>query len=127
MTDNRAQSTSKTDGLNMLEHLLAGGVMLSTQLPSASNWSAEKRLAGAVLMAALVEIRDRHDDPAYRRRVSQDLEWIHSDEVEWPFSFVRLCQLFALDPAWVREVVERWRQTAQSSVKRQSTKYCHAA
>jgi hypothetical protein len=127
MTHNPSPSTSKTDGLGTLEHLLCGGEMLSTQLPSASDWSAEKRLAGAVLMAALVEIRDRHGDPAYRRRVSQDLEWIDSDDVEWPFSFVRLCELFALDPTWVREVVARWCQTAPARVKCQSTKYCHAA
>jgi len=127
MMDKGSHSTSKNDGLTMLEHLLSGGEMLSTQLPSASAWSAEKRLAGAVLMAALVEIRDRHADPAYRRRVSQDLEWIHSDDVEWPFSFVCLCQLFTLDPTWVREVVSRWRQTAGARAKRQSTKYCHAA
>ena len=127
MTHNGSPSAPKTDGLTMLEHLLSGGEILSTQLPSASQWSAEKRLAGAVLMAALVEIRDRHADPAYRRRVSQDLEWIASDDVEWPFSFVRLCQLFALDPTWVREVVARWRQAAPASAKRQSTKYCHAA
>jgi hypothetical protein len=127
MSDNRSQSTAETRGLAVLDHLLACGGMLSTQLPSASDWSAEKRLAGAVLMAALVEVRDRHAHPAYRRRVAQDMEWIQSDDVDWPFSFVRLCQLFELDPAWVRGVVARWRQAPHSAPHRQSTKYCHAA
>lgn len=125
--DNGSPSTSKTEEFATLEHLFAGGEMLSTQLPSASDWSAEKRLAGAVLMAALVEVRDRHADPVYRRRVAQDLEWIQSDDIEWPFSFVRLCQLFALDPVWVRAVVTRWCQAPHAGPKRQSTKYCHAA
>jgi hypothetical protein len=124
---NNGSPSTRTEGLTMLEHMLAGGEMLSTQLPSVSDWSAEKRLAGAVLMAALVEIRDRHSDPSYRRRVAQDMEWIQSDDVEWPFSFVRLCQLFGLDPVWVREIVARWRQAPHSAPRRQSTKYCHAA
>ena len=127
MMDNQSQRPSQADGHVTLEHLLAGGEMLSSQLPSASDWSAEKRLAGAVLMAALVEVRDRHADPAYHRRVKQDLEWIQSEDVEWPFSFVRLCQLFGLDPQWVRQVVTRWCQASPAAPRRQSTKYCHAA
>ena len=127
MMDNQSQRPSQADGHVTLEHLLAGGEMLSSQLPSASDWSAEKRLAGAVLMAALVEVRDRHADPAYHRRVKQDLEWIQSEDVEWPFSFVRLCQLFGLDPQWVRQVVARWCQASPATPRRQSTKYCHAA
>ena len=112
--------------LPVLEQLIAGGEMVPAQLPSASNWTAEKRLAGAVLMSALVEIRDRHADPHYRRRVKQDLEWVFSDDSAWPFSFVRLCHLFELEPAWVRDVVNEWRH-APAARKRQSTRYCHAA
>jgi hypothetical protein len=91
-----------------VEDWLACGEILGSQLPSASTWSAEKKLAGAVLAAALVEVRDRHADAVYARRVREDLQWIRSDETDWPYSFVRLCDLFGLEPAYVRGVVDRW-------------------
>lgn len=119
--------TGRDGQINTLEHLIASGEILAAQLPSPTDWSPEKRLAGAVLMSALVEIRDRHADRQYRRRVAEDLLWVFSDDVDWPFSFVRLCQLFDLEPAWVREVVIGWQNGAVARVPRQSTRYCHAA
>jgi hypothetical protein len=102
-------------GLNVdnkaVEDWLACGEILASQLPSASTWSPEKWLAGAVLAAALVEVRDRHDDVTYARRVHEDLQWIRSDDTQWPYSFVRLCQLFSLEPEYVRAVVDRWLRT----------------
>ncbi len=124
--DNASQRGWAGD-LPVLEQLIAGGEMVPAQLPSASSWTAEKRLAGAVLMSALVEIRDRHADLHYRRRVKQDLEWVFSDDVEWPFSFVRLCHLFELEPAWVRAVVDQWRNAPTAARTQRSTRYCHAA
>lgn len=112
--------------LAVLDNLMAAGQMLSTQQPSASSWSPEKRLAAAVLASALVEVRDHHADRSYRRKIEQDLEWIDSEELEWPYSFVRLCQLFDLDPDWVREVVARWR-ARPTSAGRPSTPYRQAA
>ena len=92
----------------ILEHLIACATVVAAQLPSQSNWSPEKRLAGTVLASALVEIRDYHDDRVHCRRVRENLEWVASDESEWPFSFVRLCHLFDLEPTWVRMIVRRW-------------------
>jgi hypothetical protein len=92
----------------ILEHLITCATVVAAELPSPSNWSPEKRLAGAVLASALVEIRDYHGDRSHCRSVGQNLEWVASDESEWPFSFVRLCQLFDLEPTWVRMIVHRW-------------------
>ena len=50
-------------GLAVIDHLMAGGEMVPAQLPSATNWSAEKKLAAAVLASALVEVRDHHGKP----------------------------------------------------------------
>jgi len=111
--------------LSVLAHYLAGGEIVSAQLPSPSTWTAEKKLAAAVLAAALVEVRDRHDQCHYRRRVQEDLQWIMSNDVDWPFSFLRLCQLFALDPDYVRQVVGKWMQ--QTSMRRQVSLHRHAA
>jgi hypothetical protein len=93
----------------LLEQLMAGEILLPTQAASPSAWSPEKRLAGAVLRDALLEVRDTDDDPRSRVRVAEDLAWIQDDHSDWPFSFLRLCAVFGLDPAWVRQTVEAWR------------------
>lgn len=112
--------------LAVLDDLMAAGQILATQQASASNWTPEKRMAAAVLASALVEIRDHHANSSYRRRVGEDLEWIESAEVEWPYSFLRLCQVFDLDAAWVREVVRRW-MARPTSNGRPATPYRQAA
>jgi len=96
--------------LDVIQHLMAGAELLPSQTPSVSlDWSPEKRLAAAVLASALMEIRDAL--PKHRRQVAQTLGWIRSADVDWPFSFLRLCDLFSLDPEWVRGVVRRWLRT----------------
>lgn len=92
-----------------LEELMAGEILLPTQGNSPSAWSPEKRLAGAVLRDALLEVRQNANDSRARARVAEDLAWIHDDDASWPFSFLRLCAVFGLDPAWVRQTVAAWR------------------
>lgn len=94
-----------------IEHMLASGEMLPAQLAAPSSWSPEKRLAGAVLASALVGVRDHAGDERYAEELHKDLAWIHSDDTAAPFCFLRLCDLFDLDPAWVRARVECWRET----------------
>jgi hypothetical protein len=48
-----------------------------------------------------------------------------SDESEWPYSFVHMCQLFGLEPEWVRAQVRRW-ITVPTKGRRFST-HRHAA
>jgi hypothetical protein len=95
-------------GTEALEELMAGGGMMPAQLPVGCFWSPEKRLAGAVLAAALIEIRDHHADPKYHRLISEDLVWLRSNDGRDPYSFIRLCQLLNIEPVWVRETVHRW-------------------
>jgi len=118
-----------SDGIDLgiIDHLLAGGEMVSAQLPRRSNWSPERKLAGAVFAQALIEIRDRHADPKYARRVAEDLDWIASDDTAWPYSFVPLCELFGLEPDYVRLVVQRWLQQEAPTVYRQVSAHRHAA
>jgi hypothetical protein len=47
--------------------------------------------------------------------MASDLAWIRSDDVKAPFCFLRLCDVFDLDPEWVRQNVERWRRTERSA------------
>ncbi|HUO40594.1 MAG TPA: hypothetical protein VMU34_23325 [Mycobacterium sp.] len=120
---------SDSDGreAGTISHLLASGEILPSQLASPSDWSPEKKLAGAVLAHTLMEIRDHHRDAHYRRRVAQDLEWVSSADVEWPYSFVRLCELFNLEPEYVRNVVAQWTQAGTSHVQRPWSAHRHAA
>jgi hypothetical protein len=113
--------------LSVIGHLLAGGEMVPAQMPSASNWTSEKKLAAAVLAQALVEVRDRHDEPTYRQRVAEDLAWIFSDDTEWPYAFIPLCHLFGLEPEYVRGVVRAWLSVPTSGVPRQCSAHRHAA
>jgi hypothetical protein len=112
--------------LTVIQNLVAAGGILPGQGPSPTNWTAEKKLAAAVLAAALVEIRDHAHNPAYRRRITEDLEWIYAEEDGWTFSFVRLCALFDLDVEWVRGVVAHWFKSPVSG-RRVSTPYRQAA
>ena len=89
-------------------HLLAGGEVLRSQMPMARSWSPEKRLAAAVLTAALMTIRNHYGDPSHAEAVAEDLAWVASDE-QRAFGFLFLCGVFDLDPAWVRETVDRWK------------------
>lgn len=114
--------------LIVIENMMAGGIITSAQHAAArTNWSPEKKLAGAVLASALVEIRDHAGDPSYRRKLEEDLEWIRSDDSEWPFSFVRLCALFDLDAEWVRGIIEVWAKSTKRPGSRPPSAYRHAA
>jgi hypothetical protein len=115
------------EDLPFISHELAGGHLLPSQLPSPCYWSPERKLAAAVLASALTEIRDHHDHPHYRRHVAGDLEWVYSEDSRWPFSFLRLCDVLGLEPAWVRERVERWRMTPKRRMARRTTPYRNAA
>lgn len=115
------------EGLSEVENLMASGEMLPAQLPVQADWSPCKKLAAAVLASALVEIRDHSHDPAYRRRIEEDLEWIECGDVEWPFSFLRICDLINLDPEWVRANVHTWLTVPPTARKKPGTPYRQAA
>ena len=109
-------------------HLLACGEIVPAQLPAPSDWSPEKRLAGAVLAHTLTEIRDHPRDALHhRRRLAEDLEWVASNDTAWPYSFVPLCELFRLEPEYVRRVVARWMQADRAPSQRSRCAHRHAA
>jgi hypothetical protein len=112
--------TADEDSLGVLQHLMAAGQMVAAQLPTPSNWTPEKRLAASVLASALVEVRDQAGAPRRQQEVAETIEWIMSDDTEWPYSFLRLCQLFDLQPEWVRKVVRSWLQAARKQSRRPS-------
>jgi len=99
---------SEIDTVLLVEHLLGGGTMLPEQWLSGTVWSPEKELASAVLMDALVEVREYSGHPLHKHKAREDLEWIFSDDTESPYSFVRLCELLGLDPVAIRKIMWNW-------------------
>lgn len=109
-----------------VNHLLAGGELLPTQLPGSSSWSPEKKLAAAVLTSALICIRDHYGDEAHVGKVEEDLAWVASDDMTTDFNFLYLCDVFRLEAEWVREVVQRWKTTDKRG-RRPFSLHRHAA
>ncbi len=126
-SDRDVDSVFLGDGMSEVEHLMASGEMLPTQLPSHAAWSPCKKLAASVLASALVEIRDHSHDPAYDKRINEDIDWIECGEVEWPFSFLRVCDLLGLDPDWVKTNVQHWMTVPPSDRAKPVTPYRQAA
>jgi hypothetical protein len=91
-----------------------------------SVWSAEKKLAAAVLEGALTEIRNYGAGPRHVRSLKAALEWVRSDDTSWPYAFRPLCELFSLDVDWVRERVAIWASEPRREEASRS-RYRHAA
>ena len=111
--------------LGVLRELLYGGEILPAQLPSPSHWSPALRLAAAVLAQAMADIRLRRRDGRDHIQVSSALRWVRSRDNSWPLSFLRVCELMQLDPAWVRRMVRGW--MGRGAAPGRNTAYRHAA
>lgn len=122
-----SSSPADRDALSIIEQLMSGAELLPEQLPRQEFWSPEKELAAAVLTDALLEVRDFINQPSHKRRLAEELEWIFSDDSDWLFSFVRLCEIFALEPGFVRKTVLSWLFGAVGSSKVSSGRYPAAA
>ncbi len=123
------QTANGGNDSNVIEHMLAGGEIVAAQIPTSSDWSREKKLAAAAFTSGLINIRDNAGSTSRRRRreVEEDLQWVLSDDAEWPYSFVRLCELFSMNPIWVRERVLAWLESPQTRTGRRFSAHRHAA
>jgi hypothetical protein len=95
---------------DLLDHLFAPPSVDPGQVPMHASGrleSGELRLALAILEDALRCALRHHDSHIAEQRTAarEAMEWIRSDDDSPPFTFVRLCQLFDLDPDWVRDSV----------------------
>lgn len=69
----------------------------------------ELRLLRAMVVCALEDL-NRPTVTKHGERIRNDaLEWFASDETDWPFSFLRICQYLTLDPDAVRERIAKHR------------------
>jgi len=71
----------------------------------------ESLLAAAVLENAIECFQKYCDarDSKMRRLYEDAAEWIASDDREWPFSYVNICELLGLHPDYLREGLRAWR------------------
>lgn len=69
------------------------------------GYTPERELAAAVLDGAAADLRNyRYARRRRRQRMYwQTYQWVTSDDREWPFSFVNLCEFLRISPAALRE------------------------
>jgi len=81
--------------------------------------SGEMRLALAVLEDALRCVLRHHGSPIREQdeAAREALAWMSSADDAAPFAFVRLCQLFDLDPDWIRDMVRRRRRRDDAQLR----------
>jgi len=82
----------------------------------------ERRLMLSVLRDALGIFRKdaRAGDRSGRRRFAEAERWFASNEHEWPFSFVNICDELGLDAPGIRARLWRWRA---AQTRREPTPY----
>ena len=70
-----------------------------------SGHSPERELAAAVLENAMADLRNYRYARRRRRQrfYMAGVQWVASDDREWPFSFVNLCEFLKLSPDALRE------------------------
>jgi hypothetical protein len=79
--------------------------VLPVQFHPARAATPASRLALAILEDAL-RIYGKRDcvlRRKQRRLLAETEAWLCSDDVSWPFSFVNVCHVLDIDPAWLRE------------------------
>lgn len=67
--------------------------------------SPERELAAAILEAAAADLRNfRYARRRRRQRLYwQAYQWVASEDREWPFTFVNICEALRLSPSAMRE------------------------
>ena len=93
--------------------LVPGEVLVEdADLPGFRQFRAQPILAlmQAVLMDALVCFhRQCTTEQLSRSRQQNEAEqWLFSNDVHWPFAFLRVCDALGLDPSYLRQKILQW-------------------
>jgi hypothetical protein len=91
-----------------------GGHLQAVFAGSDAGLSPEARLMLAVLEDAIAQYqRNFNGRPIGADQFSSDAEaWIQSDEIEWPFSFLNICQVLDMDAGYLRRGLHHWSRRA---------------
>lgn len=97
------------------------------QLAARARMSGELRLMWAVLEDGLdCYLRyATHPSPRMQEMFREAQEWIDSGEEEWLFSFVSICQVFQIEPDYLRKGLHR--RVAELRAKESATPLRRAA
>ena len=104
-----------TDHQNTVHELLLYISVLPEQFydPPANlaHGRPEAELMRAVLEDALLCFQKGLVHPGRRvQRLAREAEeWLFSDDDSWPFSFVSICAVLGLEPAYLRQGLRSWR------------------
>ena len=73
-----------------------------------------RELMSAVLEDALITYKNGLASPLPTKRVEafKVEAWVASDDVDWPFAFLNVCQAVDVSPEYVRSCLVRWRRRA---------------
>jgi hypothetical protein len=115
-----------TAALKMEESPGAGsGLVPETVLPAQfydgvridASLQAEKRLMLAVLEDAVGTFQKYTGATGRRaqRLFAEVEEWFASDDTDWPFTFVNICEALGLEPHYVRRGLSLWRDRQRSA------------
>lgn len=111
---------------NTSELLTTSAAVLPEQFynpPAQTTGRGEVALMRAVLEEAVDCFQKQFVKNGRRaQRLAREAEeWIHSDELRWPFSFVNICAVLGLEPGYIRLKLKHWREnvsvTAQMQVE----------
>jgi hypothetical protein len=79
----------------------------------------------AALMYAVLEdafnclLKQFVDNGSHARRLAQEAEeWFFSTDESWPFSFINVCLVLRINPAYVRKGLLQWRQQRPARIRR---------
>ena len=80
--------------------------------PSLASGRPEAGLMRAVLADALGCFHKGlvHQGRRVQRLAREAEEWLFSDDARWAVSFVSICAVLGLEPAYLRRGLQRWRQ-----------------
>jgi hypothetical protein len=111
-----ARGLSVTDHQEALQELLSYISVPPEQFygprPSLADGRPEAELMRAVLADALGCFQKGlvHQGRRVQRLAREAEEWLFNDDAGWPFSFVSICAVLGLEPAYLRRGLRRWRQ-----------------
>jgi hypothetical protein len=83
---------------------------VNQELPRTDSEVSELMLA--VLEDAMRTYKDGVDSPIPAKRVEafKVEAWVMSDDTDWPFAFVNVCNAVGLNPGYVRTAMRKWRR-----------------
>jgi hypothetical protein len=119
----RSAPVSHTES-SAVELLITSAAVLPEQFynpPARATGRGEVALMRAVLEEAVDCFQKQFVKSGRRaQRLAREAEeWIYSDEVRWPFSFVNICAVLGLDPGYMRLKLKRWRENVALTAQTQ--------